>query len=40
MKEKYRIIGMTCAACKNSVEKSVKKLNGVRNVNVNELHFC
>ncbi|MDD4584385.1 MAG: cation transporter, partial [Bacilli bacterium] len=35
MKEKYRIIGMTCAACKNSVERSVKKLSGIRSVDVN-----
>lgn len=35
MKEKYKIIGMTCAACKNSVEKSVKKLSGIKSVNVN-----
>ena len=37
MKEKYNVGGMTCSACSAHVEKSVKKLNGVSNVNVNLL---
>lgn len=37
MKEKYNIGGMTCSACSAHIEKSVKKLNGVKDVNVNLL---
>jgi len=37
MKKKYDITGMTCSACSAHVEKSVKKLDGVKNVNVNLL---
>ena len=37
MKEKYNIGGMTCSACSTHVEKSVKKLNGISNVNVSLL---
>lgn len=37
MKKKYDITGMTCSACSAHVEKSVKKLNGVKDVNVNLL---
>lgn len=36
-KEKYRVKGMSCAACSARVEKAVKKLNGVENVQVNLL---
>lgn len=35
MKQKYAVIGMTCSACQSNVERSVKKLKGVSNVNVN-----
>lgn len=37
MKQKFNITGMTCSACSMHVEKSVKKLNGVKEVNVNLL---
>lgn len=37
MKQKYQVSGMTCSACSASVEKSVRKLTGVRQVNVNLL---
>ncbi|MDL2233056.1 heavy metal translocating P-type ATPase [Ruminococcaceae bacterium OttesenSCG-928-L11] len=37
MKEKYTVTGMTCAACSAHVEKSVRKLEGVRDVSVNLL---
>lgn len=36
-KEIYDIQGMTCSSCQSHVEKAVKKLNGVSNVNVNLL---
>src|SRR5690554_6305698 len=29
------ISGMTCASCANTIEKSIKKLNGINEVNVN-----
>lgn len=35
--KKYNITGMTCSACSAYVEKSVKKLDGVRSVSVNLL---
>src|SRR6056297_3208540 len=35
--EKYNVTGMTCAACSAAVEKNVKKLEGVKNINVNLL---
>ncbi len=35
MKKKYQITGMTCSACSNHVLKSVKKVDGVKEVNVN-----
>jgi len=35
--EKFNVTGMTCSACSAHVEKSVKKLNGVKSVNVNLL---
>jgi len=37
MKQKYDITGMTCAACQAHVTKSVEKVEGVRDVNVNLL---
>ena len=37
MTEKFNVAGMTCSACSAHVEKSVKKLNGVKSVNVNLL---
>lgn len=37
MKQKYNITGMTCSACSAHVEKSVCKLDGVREVSVNLL---
>lgn len=35
--EKYDVTGMTCSACVAHVEKSVRKLDGVQDVNVNLL---
>lgn len=35
--ERYIITGMSCAACSNAVNKAVKKLDGVKEVNVNLL---
>ena len=35
--KKYNITGMTCSACSAHVDKSVRKLEGVKNVNVNLL---
>lgn len=37
MKEKYNVTGMTCSACSAHVEKSVRKLPGVADVNVSLL---
>lgn len=37
MTEKFDITGMTCSACSAHVEKSVKRLDGVKSVNVNLL---
>lgn len=37
MNKKFNVIGMTCSACSASVEKSVKKLEGINSVNVNLL---
>lgn len=37
MDQKFHVTGMTCSACSASVEKSVKKLDGVESVNVNLL---
>lgn len=36
-KVKFDIQGMTCSSCQAHVEKAVKKLNGVKNVEVNLL---
>ena len=37
MKEKYNVTGMTCSACSSRVDKCVRKLDGVKEVNVNLL---
>lgn len=37
MNQKFNVTGMTCSACSASVEKSVKKLEGIDTVNVNLL---
>jgi Cu+-exporting ATPase len=37
MNQKFSVTGMTCSACSASVEKSVKKLEGVEGVSVNLL---
>lgn len=37
MKQKFDVTGMTCSACSAHVEKSVRKLDGVLEVNVNLL---
>jgi Cu+-exporting ATPase len=37
MNQKFNVDGMTCSACQASVEKAVKKLEGVNSVNVNLL---
>ena len=37
MKEKYNVTGMTCSACSSRVDKCVRKLEGVKEVNVNLL---
>ena len=36
-RKKFDVVGMTCSACVAHVEKSVRKLNGVQDVNVNLL---
>ena len=37
MKQKFTVTGMTCSACSAHVDKAVRKLDGVRDVNVNLL---
>lgn len=37
MRKKYNVTGMTCAACQARVQKSVSKLTGVQECNVNLL---
>ena len=37
IKEKFDVVGMTCSSCAMSVEKAVRKMNGVSSVNVNLL---
>ncbi len=37
MEKKFQVTGMTCSACQANVEKSVRRLEGVRSVNVNLL---
>lgn len=34
-KETFNVEGMTCAACAKAIERSVKKLEGVEDANVN-----
>ena len=34
MKKKFNVGGMTCAACQSHVEKAIKDLDGIENVNV------
>ena len=36
-KEKYNVIGMTCSACQAHVDKTVREMKGINNVNVNLL---
>ena len=38
--EKYNITGMACSACVAHVEKAVRKLDGVQDVNVSLLTNC
>lgn len=40
MKQKYDVMGMTCSACSAHVDKAVRHLNGVQDVNVNLLSNC
>ena len=37
MQKKYDVTGMSCSACSAYVDKVVRKLNGVKEVNVNLL---
>lgn len=37
MKEHFDVTGMSCSACSARVEKAVKALNGIDDVNVNLL---
>ena len=37
IKEKYNVLGMTCAACQQHVTKAVSKIDGVKECNVNLL---
>lgn len=37
IQEKYKVTGMTCAACQARVQKSVSNLTGVQECNVNLL---
>jgi P-type Cu+ transporter len=37
MNQKFSVTGMTCSSCSSNVEKTVKKLEGIENVNVNLL---
>lgn len=40
MKKKFNVIGMTCSACSAHVDKAVRGLDGVEEVNVNLLSHC
>lgn len=40
MKQKYDVMGMTCSACSAHVDKAVRHLDGVQDVNVNLLSNC
>jgi Cu+-exporting ATPase len=35
IKQRFKVDGMSCAACQNAVEKTVAKLDGVDEVSVN-----
>jgi len=35
MKETFTVEGMSCAACSSAVERSVRKLEGIKEANVN-----
>ena len=35
MKESFKVTGMSCANCVANVEKAVRKINGIEEVNVN-----
>ena len=37
MKQKFNVTGMTCSACSAHVDKAVRKLDGVKECNVNLL---
>ena len=37
MKEKYDVIGMSCSACSAHIDKAIRHLDGVVDVNVNLL---
>lgn len=37
MKKKYNIEGMTCSACSAAIERNIKKIEGINNVNVSLL---
>ena len=37
MKQKFSVLGMTCSACSSHVEKAVRKVNGIKSVEVNLL---
>ena len=38
MKKKFLVKGMTCSACVGYVEKAVKKIDGISNINVSLLN--
>ena len=40
MKKKFDVIGMTCSACSAHVDKAVRGLDGIEDVNVNLLSNC
>ena len=35
IESQFQITGMTCAACSNRIEKGLKKMEGVKEANVN-----
>ena len=40
MKKKFDVIGMTCSACSAHVDKALRGLDGIKDVNVNLLNNC
>ena len=40
MKEKFSVIGMTCAACSAGIEKTIQKLHGIHSVEVSLMGEC